>query len=533
MSDEAALLKAITANAGDDTPRLVYADWLDEHDAPIQAEYIRTQCRLASCSAADPDYPDVLERSAELAAQFAFALKLATPPLPPGFKHEGELRRGFLDTAATEWSPNWGDYEVAPPTDEQLELVCSGLGALVATTTVRHLALHAMSTDALARVLAEPAAQALTGLTLNWPEYHTASRDALIPTLGRSKVVKNLERLELLGAATVTDLAALNAGPDRLRALALSPVQGRAEDVPALARAGWFRGLREVRLGGVARELQEPLLVALAGLPRLESLDTNLQSSTALKALGTADGFPELAKLKIESWVATDRLATRLARGRFPRLADLAALNLRNDTLATLLGAKWLPQLRVLDVSSRFLTDKSAVALSRCAAAPHLRILKVAHNRFAKSGLAALGNGTRFPNLTTLDLRAGYTQTRPETLARFAAELSLPRIRHLHLDGWPLGDAGAKALAANPRLAGVTRLSLARCQLTDRGFTALARSPHLQQLLELDLTGNGLKRVAVLLDTDALPRLAKLELSYNPVAPAARAALHRARGWLV
>jgi uncharacterized protein (TIGR02996 family) len=35
MSDEAALLNAIIGQPGEDTPRLAYADWLEENEAPI------------------------------------------------------------------------------------------------------------------------------------------------------------------------------------------------------------------------------------------------------------------------------------------------------------------------------------------------------------------------------------------------------------------------------------------------------------------------------------------------------------------
>ncbi|QEG31909.1 Internalin-A precursor [Gemmata obscuriglobus] len=43
MSEEDALLAAIHANPDDDDPRLAYADWLDEHDRPERAEFIRAQ----------------------------------------------------------------------------------------------------------------------------------------------------------------------------------------------------------------------------------------------------------------------------------------------------------------------------------------------------------------------------------------------------------------------------------------------------------------------------------------------------------
>jgi uncharacterized protein (TIGR02996 family) len=42
-----ALLRAICENPDDDAPRLVYADWLDEHGDPRQAEFIRVQIELA------------------------------------------------------------------------------------------------------------------------------------------------------------------------------------------------------------------------------------------------------------------------------------------------------------------------------------------------------------------------------------------------------------------------------------------------------------------------------------------------------
>src|SRR4051812_24308887 len=52
--EEAALLAAIAAHPEEDTPRLAYADWLDEHagDLPdpaaarIRAEFIRVQCEI-------------------------------------------------------------------------------------------------------------------------------------------------------------------------------------------------------------------------------------------------------------------------------------------------------------------------------------------------------------------------------------------------------------------------------------------------------------------------------------------------------
>jgi uncharacterized protein (TIGR02996 family) len=47
MTDADALFAAILADPADDAPRLVYADWLEEHGQPERAEFIRVQCELA------------------------------------------------------------------------------------------------------------------------------------------------------------------------------------------------------------------------------------------------------------------------------------------------------------------------------------------------------------------------------------------------------------------------------------------------------------------------------------------------------
>ncbi len=48
MSPEDAFLQSIIDAPDDDTHRLVFADWLDDHGEPERAEFIRVQCELAS-----------------------------------------------------------------------------------------------------------------------------------------------------------------------------------------------------------------------------------------------------------------------------------------------------------------------------------------------------------------------------------------------------------------------------------------------------------------------------------------------------
>lgn len=46
---EAGLLDDIIANPADDVPRLIYADWLEEHGQEERAEFIRVQIELTQC----------------------------------------------------------------------------------------------------------------------------------------------------------------------------------------------------------------------------------------------------------------------------------------------------------------------------------------------------------------------------------------------------------------------------------------------------------------------------------------------------
>lgn len=47
MMEHEALLAAVLTNPDDDAPRLVYADWLQEHGQPERAEFIRVQIEKA------------------------------------------------------------------------------------------------------------------------------------------------------------------------------------------------------------------------------------------------------------------------------------------------------------------------------------------------------------------------------------------------------------------------------------------------------------------------------------------------------
>jgi uncharacterized protein (TIGR02996 family) len=62
---EAPLLRAVRAAPDDDAPRLIYADWLEEH-GDVRGEYLRLACALASLAEGDPRFEGFVTRFREL-----------------------------------------------------------------------------------------------------------------------------------------------------------------------------------------------------------------------------------------------------------------------------------------------------------------------------------------------------------------------------------------------------------------------------------------------------------------------------------
>src|SRR4051812_14383873 len=89
MTDRATFLAAIAAAPDDDLPRLIFADWLDEHGEPDRAEFIRLQCAITRGEPGDQRRADALE--AEHRMTWLGPLARAV--------FRAEFRRGFVEHA--------------------------------------------------------------------------------------------------------------------------------------------------------------------------------------------------------------------------------------------------------------------------------------------------------------------------------------------------------------------------------------------------------------------------------------------------
>jgi uncharacterized protein (TIGR02996 family) len=151
MTDTAsALLRAIAAHPREDTPRLVYADCLDELGEPAataRAEFIRLQVRAAQFPQSAPERAPLVRRMGQLLCAWDGTWR---QEMPAGFTALSGYARGFAHRAAARASAL-----LHAPDDprvlfiEHLELE-PDVG-LVGLRTVVHLPLFAQLTDLVVR----------------------------------------------------------------------------------------------------------------------------------------------------------------------------------------------------------------------------------------------------------------------------------------------------------------------------------------------------------------------------------------------
>jgi uncharacterized protein (TIGR02996 family) len=250
MSDEDSLLTAIAAHPAEDTPRLMYADWLQESGRPVRAEFIRVQVEIARKDhlprAVLNRYVDLFRRNQELIDDHRAELLGPLAALPDDVRIE--FRRGFA---------------------ESVELPVGTFLAHAALIAGQRPLPRVAVTGVVGRLhdfLLNPHTGCVTHLggyteqPEQLPDYPGFELD-LIDGVGR---LVRLEALDLEGCG-VTDLhcdLADNFSVPLLRTLDLSNNRITDRGVTALLRTDWPQHLTHLILGG--NEITDAGAVALA-----------------------------------------------------------------------------------------------------------------------------------------------------------------------------------------------------------------------------------------------------------------------------
>jgi uncharacterized protein (TIGR02996 family) len=528
MPHHDAFVQAIIENPDDDTPRLVYADWLAEHGDAARAEFIRVQIALAALDRHDPDAQPLFRRQGELWQQHRENWLAELPELPEGIAW-GEFRRGFIDevrASSAEGLRGLAERILAAVPLRRLALVCwnakDSLAGSPLLRPVRELNLlrnHHIwpgppaDTELLGAVLAWPEMEHLTHLELRSLEL---TPDALAP----------LVRAELLDltslhweAATGGTPCRLDAALDapwwpRLRCLALvyhrltdglvralcgRLTAGRLRrlrlertyltdgDAADLAASGLLSGLEllDLERNDIGPEGTQRLAAALPGTALL-ILASNPIGDGGLAALADTPLPPRLGMLGVSKGTFGDTGALAIARsshGRGLRVIGLSRGQVTSAGAAALLTSAHLPDLERLT-----LFGNRIAALPACARQA-LEHLFLGRNPLGATGLTEFCASSHLPRLVLLGLEAAGLG--PEAAQALANAPGLPALKELTLSGNPLGDTGAAALAAGRGLPALEILYLRDCGIGDRGLEAWHSSQRLGRLKKLQLLSDG------------------------------------------
>jgi uncharacterized protein (TIGR02996 family) len=408
-----ALLKESKERPEDDTPRLILADWLEEHGGP-RGELVRIQCQLAGSGLQGGAREQLKLREAALLDRHRgeWLGVLAEKGL------RTEFRRGLIAV--------WGPAR---------KLLSKRLASLPVTETlawVALLSLYDLNAQAMARLVASPHWTCLTQLDLGGHFYYA---DHLT---GQCKVGMGPE-----GCVSLAGWPALSTLTD----LVLHSQDIGAAGMAALAARSDLGRLRVLDLN--RNNLRNEGAEALASCRSLSSLSALSLSQNRLQAEGIAalsqwQGLSKVTRLCLLANYPGAEGAAALAAS--PYLGSLTELDLTAEQVGR------LPALGPPEIG-----PEGARALSRATGLERLRTLRLSSNGVGPRGAEALADST-LTALTELDL--SDNQIGDEGVAALANSPALARLTSLDLRYNAITDRGARALVGSPWLSGLQGLSL-------------------------------------------------------------------------
>jgi uncharacterized protein (TIGR02996 family) len=444
MNREDAFLQSILANSDDDTPRLVYADWLDDNGRPERAEFIRVQIELARLAEDDPRREGLEERERALlnARQEdwlgAAGRLLSTPEFRRGFVERGQLgARQFL-THAEEL------FRLAP---------------------IRHLKLLRLPQmkEGPKELAACPHLASLRGLDLDY----SLLGDRKLEQILSSRHLHGLTTLSLRGTETGTRvLRLLASGAFRnLRALTLFG-NALGSCLGTLTEEDAAFELEELNLGDCG--LDSDNVRRLAAWPGLASLTSLCLRNNGLRVISGEHlaASPHLTRLTHLDLCGTG-IGVRGIRAlaAAPGLAGLRRLEMSGDAigvngLRAVLDSPNLQGLTSLNLGNNNLSDAGLALLGGWAGLARVRVLGLASNSVTDGGVKSLTSSPDLGSLIELNLSSN-TFVGDESARSLAACSGLKRLRVLNLSAnYTLTDDGVKALVESPHLDGLRELAV-------------------------------------------------------------------------
>ena len=553
MTPEQAFLADIQADPDNDTPRLIFADWLTDHGDP-RGEFIQVQCRLAAMTEDDPEYEDLMDRQGELLVQSR--AEWLRPIAELARESHCLFRRGFAEdvrTSPAAFLKHGSGLVQQPP----LRWLRTSLGPepldkdLAANTLWHHvrgltLGVPLMANANLALLLGSRHLDRLRGLLVSPISLDEQALEALLRAghLGRMEELDMassyggspsvlaellapgrlplLHRLDLHGprSGSISSDILVNARLSRLTDLLLRGNWLRGDDVIRLLTTPDLAGLRRLTLKGMQlsagylkrlADVSDPLSLTRLGVSASHADDEDVDALAHCRALSN------LHHLDISgTWVTPGGIGELLGSTELASLREIIAAGMdskvRDSGAARLAGHPGLSRITHLNLDHNDIRSKGALALARSPHTGNLRVLSLRQNPIRSAGLQALAAGN-FPGLRELHL--GSTKIKQDDLRALLGAPWMRQITHLNLESCGLGTAHARILAEALVSADLRVLQLWYNGIDSEGLTALAASPHLSKLRSLGLGYNSLdvKGLQALASSATFTRLQRLELA--------------------
>jgi uncharacterized protein (TIGR02996 family) len=363
-----AFLRAAREQSDDDTPRLVLADWLEEHGSEAdvgRAALIRLQCERARLDADGPRAAELREQENTLWDRYEDAWLGPVLAVCFGGKHYRSFdARGLLHLSV----------------DGGKLLTRAGLG-LAATewfAWAEGLRFAKLAPSACQKLVASPILDGLTALSLS----RTNVRGVDLIDLVQSPRLALMRRLSFDQLSAPVEEIASSPHLARLRELSLSNANVHDLEVYNLALSPHLNELR-----------------------RLDLRNNNLGPDAA-RALADCEGLPALTELELggDNTLGPEgarALASSTHRTGLTHLG-LWSTELGDAGAGALTAYPNLSRLEVLDLQGNEIGDRGAIALAGAAHLATLRVLDLHNNRIALAGAEALAASPHLGGLTRL-----------------------------------------------------------------------------------------------------------------------------------
>lgn len=448
-----AFLRQIALRPDDDLPRLIYADWLDDHGNEQQASFIRMQVERGKLQDR-LDCEPWLKNGAEWRATQVNPISHYRPldNLPhadctPAWV-ELDHKRGFAENLTITLTP--GD---ASNIDQLCKYITDCLCSDASTVTSMTInGQDGCDSDDLRRILEIPGIDKLTKLSVNAAAF---GRDEAVSVIGSAARLSNLKHLDLsysnlsaraveyltesscLGALEVLNLSNNGIGRQGCQALA-SPNSRLAKlvrvnvDNNRIGDAGMGELLRgeslkslvelSVRDNGISYSV-------FRGMPPRQWVSLDLSNNTEFRNEGVNFlNMPEIQRLRLDRCGIGKAGAEDLAR--MPQYRNLQSLSINNNAIkddgaAAIVNSVALTALSSLSMTNCFIGN-SGMDLIKSGTPTGMMMLSLADNIFDDDGLGALMQNTRFPELKALVITGNDGLVTHQGIVGIARSQSVP-----------------------------------------------------------------------------------------------------------